>query len=37
VFAWRDEDEYIITAAEAERIDRINGSARAALMVGNAS
>jgi cytochrome o ubiquinol oxidase subunit 1 len=37
VFAWRDEDEYIITAAEAERIDRINGSARAALMAGNAS
>jgi cytochrome o ubiquinol oxidase subunit I len=37
VFAWRDEDEYIITAAEAERIDRIDGSARAALMAGNAS
>jgi cytochrome o ubiquinol oxidase subunit 1 len=37
VFAWRDEDEYIITAAEAERIDRMDGSARAALMAGNAS
>jgi cytochrome o ubiquinol oxidase subunit 1 len=29
VFAWRDEDEYIITAATVAKIDRANRSARA--------
>jgi cytochrome o ubiquinol oxidase subunit 1 len=28
VFAWRDEDEYVIPAAEVARIDRANRSAR---------
>jgi cytochrome o ubiquinol oxidase subunit 1 len=28
VFAWRDEDEYIIPANEVARIDRVNRSAR---------
>jgi cytochrome o ubiquinol oxidase subunit I len=37
VFAWRDEDEYIVSAADAERIDRSNGSARAATLTGHAS
>jgi cytochrome o ubiquinol oxidase subunit I len=29
VFAWRDEDEYVISADEVARIDRTNRSARA--------
>jgi cytochrome o ubiquinol oxidase subunit I len=37
VFAWRDEDEYIVSAADAERIDQINISARAASIAGQAS
>ena len=28
VFAWRDEDEYVIPGAEVARIDRANRSAR---------
>jgi cytochrome o ubiquinol oxidase subunit 1 len=31
VFAWRDEDEYLIPAAEVERIDRANVAARRAV------
>jgi cytochrome o ubiquinol oxidase subunit 1 len=37
VFAWRDEDEYIVTADDAERIDQINISARATSIAGQAS
>ena len=37
VFAWRDEDEYVIPAASAEQLDRLNLSARAGLMEGRAS
>jgi len=37
VFAWRDEVEYLIPAASAEQLDRINLSARAGLMEGRAS
>jgi cytochrome o ubiquinol oxidase subunit 1 len=37
VFAWRDEDEYIVTADDAERIDQINISARAPSIAGQAS
>jgi cytochrome o ubiquinol oxidase subunit I len=33
VFAWRDEDEYVIPAAEVERIDRANVAARRAALV----
>jgi cytochrome o ubiquinol oxidase subunit 1 len=32
VFAWRDEDEYIIPADEVARIDRANRSARSAVL-----
>jgi cytochrome o ubiquinol oxidase subunit 1 len=32
VFAWRDEDEYIIPAEEVARIDRANRSARRAVL-----
>ncbi len=32
VFAWRDEDEYIIPAATVQRIDRANRSARSAML-----
>jgi cytochrome o ubiquinol oxidase subunit 1 len=37
VFAWRDEDEYIVSADDAERIDQINISARATSIAGQAS
>jgi cytochrome o ubiquinol oxidase subunit 1 len=37
VFAWRDEDEYIVSADDAERIDQINISARAPSIAGQAS
>jgi len=33
VFAWRDEDEYVIPAADVERIDRANVAARRAALV----
>jgi cytochrome o ubiquinol oxidase subunit 1 len=32
VFAWRDQDEYIIPAAEVARIDRANLAERRALV-----
>jgi len=32
VFAWRDEDEYVIPADEVARIDRANRSARSAVL-----
>jgi cytochrome o ubiquinol oxidase subunit 1 len=34
VFAWRDEDEYVIPAEEVERIDRVNTTRRHAAFVG---
>ena len=33
VFAWRDEDEYVIPAVDVERIDRANVAARRAALV----
>jgi cytochrome o ubiquinol oxidase subunit 1 len=33
VFAWRDEDEYVIPAADVERIDRANVAARRAALI----
>jgi cytochrome o ubiquinol oxidase subunit I len=33
VFAWRDEDEYLIPAADVERIDRVNIAERRAVLV----
>jgi cytochrome o ubiquinol oxidase subunit 1 len=34
VFAWRDEDEYVIPAEEVERIDRVNTTRRHAAFAG---